>query len=295
MTPLITFAWPETPIMIGAILLVALILRVLLNRAIRLGEAASLKASLGRTHGQSPRAEQILANATGLNSARHQARTRTIGSVLRSAVSVILVAITVLTVLDVLGVPLGPLLTSAGIGGVALAFGAQSLVKDYISGVFMIMEDQYGVGDLIDTGEVTGTVEEVGLRVTRLRDAGGQIWYVRNGEILRVGNQSQGWSTGTVDVPVAYDEDAARALAILDRVADEAFADERWKDVLLERPSVAGVNAVQGGTMTLRMFAKCAPNAHWGVQRDLLERAVAALRDAGVRGPVLPPYPGVTA
>lgn len=117
---------------------------------------------------------------------------RTVGSVLLNAIDVILVVLMTLTVLMVLGIPLEPVLAASGIGGIALAFGAQSLVKDYISGILMILEDQFGVGDLIDTGEVVGTVEEVGLRVTKLRDAGGQAWYVRNGEIQRVGNQSQG-------------------------------------------------------------------------------------------------------
>ena len=145
------------------------------------------------------------------------------------------------------------------------------------------------MGDLINTGEVTGTVEDVGLRVTRLRDAGGQVWYVRNGEILRVGNQSQGWSTGSVDVPVAHDEDAGRVIAILDALMEEVFADERWADVLLEKPTVAGVDRVVSGSMIIRIFAKCAPNQHWGVQRDILERAQRALLAAGVRGPAFLP------
>ena len=99
-------------------------------------------------------------------------------------------------ILDVVGLPIGPLLASAGIVGVAVGFGAQSLVKDFLSGIFLILEDQYGVGDLVDTGMGTvGTIEAVGLRVTRLRDGSGVVWYVRNGEILRVGNHSQGWST----------------------------------------------------------------------------------------------------
>ncbi len=293
MTPLITWEWPSSLITIAAILLIAIILNAFLTRAIRLGVDASLRAAADRTHKQGSRAEQILAEAAGINSARHQARTRTIGSVLRSASSVAIVLIAAMTILAEIGVPLAPLLTSAGIGGVALGFGAQSLVKDYLSGMFMIMEDQYGVGDLINTGEVTGTVEEVGMRVTRLRDANGQVWYVRNGEILRVGNQSQGWSTGMIDVPIAYDEDAARAIAVLETVTEEVFADPDWEHVLLEKPSVAGVNAVAGGSMTIRIFAKCAPNEHWGVQRDILERSVTALQAAGIRGPVItiPPAP----
>ena len=290
MTPAeITWNWPETPIVIAATVVLGLVLRWVVVRAIRLGVDGSVRRAEGRGALLGGRAEKVLGEVAGISQARHAARTRTLGSVLRSVVSVVVSVVVVLTVMRLLNIPTEPILTTAGIGGVALGFGAQSLVTDYLSGVFMILEDQYGVGDLIDTGEVTGTVEDVGLRVTRLRDAGGQVWYVRNGEILRVGNQSQGWSTGSVDVPVAHDEDAGRVIAILDGVMDEVFADERWTDVLLEEPTVAGVDRVVSGAMIIRIFAKCAPNQHWGVQRDILERSQRALLRAGVRGPALLP------
>lgn len=290
MTPLLTFTWPGTALEIATILVVALVARYVLRRVIRTVVTASLKSTDARRDGFTGRAERILREIGGINDARHAARVKTLGSVLRSAVDVVLTVIVVLTVMSTLGVPLEPLLASAGIGGVALAFGAQSLVKDYLSGIFMIFEDQFGVGDLIDTGEVKGTVEEVGLRVTRLRDAGGQVWYVRNGEIVKIGNASQGWSTGTVDVPIAWNADAARAIEVLDGVVKAVFDDPRWEGVLLEEPSVAGVDSVSGGTAIIKIFAKCAPNQQWGVQRDLLERGTAALREAGVPGPVLGPF-----
>ncbi len=289
LTPLVTWDWPETPIVIGVIIVAAFVGRWLLVRAIKSGVDASLQRARGRSAGEGSHAQRILAAATGVNSARHEARTRTIGSVLRSVVTLIIVTIAILTILDTLGAPLGAVMASAGIGGIALGFGAQSLVKDYLSGILMILEDQYGVGDIIDTGEVTGTVEDVGLRVTRLRDATGQVWYVRNGEISRVGNRSQGWSTASVDVPVAYDEDVVRVLAVLKTTMDEVAADAKWETVLLGHPEIAGVDRLQGGSLTIRIFAKCAPNQHWGVQRDILERSQQALREAGIRGPVLGP------
>ncbi len=290
MTPLLSFVWPNTLIELGVVLALAIVLRIALRRVINSVIGASLRAGAKHRVGGAARAEVILAHLGGAASERHEARIRTLGSVLKNAVDVILIVVTTLTMMRVLGMPLEPLLASAGIGGVALAFGAQSLVRDYLSGIFMIMEDQFGVGDFIDTGQTSGTVEEVGLRITRLRDAGGQVWYIRNGEILRVGNQSQGWSTATVDVPIAWNEDAAAAIGVLDRVVDEVHASEKWKDVLLERPNVAGVNEVYGGAATLRIVAKCAPGQAGGVQRDLLERAVAALREAGISAPtVLPP------
>lgn len=279
--------WPETPIQILVIIVLAVVARFVLRRAITVAVNRSVVLANSR-RGDEPTGG-IRRGLGGLVSERHEARMRTLGSIGRNVIDVALLVVATLTILATLGIPLGPILTGAGIGGIAFGFGAQTLVKDYITGVFMLMEDQYGVGDHIDTGEVIGTVEEVGLRVTRLRDDTGQVWYVRNGEITRIGNLSQGYSTGSVDVPVAYNEDTGRVLNILNKVADEVWADEKWTGVLLDRPNVAGVNAVTGTTMTFRIFAKCGPNKHWGVQRDILERAQQALNAAGVRGPLLLP------
>ncbi len=288
MIPLLTWEWPETPIVLTITVVLALVLRFLIVRAIHATVEGSIKRAETRASGWGSRAERILGAVSGVSDARHAARMRTLGSVLRSITSVVILSVVVMMVMNVLGLPLAPILTTAGVGGVALGFGAQSLVKDYLSGIFLIIEDQFGVGDLVDTGDVKGTVEDVGLRVTRLRDMTGQIWYVRNGEILRVGNQSQGWSTANVSVPVAADEDAAKVISLLEGVMDEVFSDERWENVLLEKPKVAGVDTVSGGTMTIKVFAKCAPNEQWGVQRDILERAQAALQRAEIRGPIIP-------
>lgn len=288
MTPLVVFTWPESAISIGVVLLVAIVLRFVVRRAIRTGVDASI-AVADRHRASESRADRMLGRITGTTDERHLARVKTMGSVLTNAVDIIVVLLVLLTVMRVLAIPLEPVLAASGIGGIALAFGAQSLIKDYISGMLMIFEDQFGVGDLIDTGEVVGTVEEVGLRVTRLRDAGGQIWYVRNGEILRIGNQSQGWSTGLADVPIASTEDPARAIEVLRAMVKDMYADERFAGVLLEEPNVAGVNEVRAGATTIRIFAKTAPNQHWGVQRELLERGVQALHAAGIRGPVVFP------
>lgn len=286
MLPLLTWIWPETPIALVVIVVMALVVRFMVQRTIRAGVDASLRRVRDRSTGGASRAERVLAAATGVNSARHEARTRTLGSLLRHITTIVIVAIAALTILDLVGVPLTPLLTSAGIGGVALGIGAQSLVKDYLSGILMILEDQFGVGDLIDTGQVTGTVEDVGLRVTRLRDGAGQVWYVRNGEIVRIGNQSQGWSTASVEIPVAFDADADRVIGVLKDAMDAIYSDPKWEHVLLQRPEVAGVDRVSGGAMIIKIFAKCAPNQHWGVQRDMNERAQKALRAASIRGPV---------
>ena len=272
-------------------IVLALVVRWLAHRAIE--RVVAVMTSRSRSEESvGGRAGRVLAQATGLADARHVQRVTTLGSLLRSIVTFVVALIATLTVMALVGLPLGPLLASAGVGGVALGFGAQSLVKDFLSGVFMIFEDQYGVGDVVDTGEAVGTVEEVGLRVTRLRDANGVVWYIRNGEIVRIGNKSQGWSTATVDSPVAYDENAERVIGIIRGVARTFDADPEWQESLLEEPDVVGVESISGQTMTIRTVAKCAPNQNFAVQRELRERIKAALDAAGVKAPPVAPFGG---
>jgi small-conductance mechanosensitive channel len=269
----------------------ALLLRWLLHRAIdRVVGTALTRAA--RNESQTPRrATRILAQATGLDEERKTQRAATMGAILKSTSTFVIFTLALLTVMATVGLPLGPLLASAGVGGVALGFGAQSLVKDFLSGVFMILEDQYGVGDVIDTGEAIGTVEDVTLRVTRLRDASGVVWYVRNGEIVRIGNRSQGWSTALVDIPVGYSESLDTVLPLIRKVVHDLDESEDWKTRLLEEPVVAGVESMVGGVVTVRIIAKCAPNESFPVSREIRERVKAAFDQAGIRAPqVAPPY-----
>jgi small-conductance mechanosensitive channel len=274
-------------------LLGATLLRWVLHRAIDrvVGNALTRAA---RNESQTPRrAARILAQATGLDQTRSTQRAGTMGAILKSTSTFVIFTLALLTVMATLGLPLGPLLASAGVGGVALGFGAQSLVKDFLSGIFMILEDQYGVGDVIDAGEAVGTVEDVTLRVTRLRDANGVVWYVRNGEIVRIGNRSQGWSTALVDIPVGYSENLDTVLPLIREVVQELDAEEEWTTRLLEEPVVAGVESMVGGVVTVRIIAKCAPNESFPVSREIRERVKAAFDQAGIRAPqVMPPYGG---
>ena len=189
------------------------------------------------------------------------------GDLLKSVITGVLVAIFGTMILSQLGVNIAPIIASAGIIGIALGFGAQSLVKDFLSGVFMIFEDQFGVGDVIDVGEAIGTVEAVTLRVTRLRDLDGTVWYVPNGEILRVGNKSQNWSRAVVDVGVGYDEDLARAKRVLGEVAHDMWEDEDFRSVIIEEPEVTGVEALAADAITLRVLVKTAPMEQWAIAR----------------------------
>ena len=287
--------WGPSWTIIGT-LVGAVVLRWVLHRAIDRIVGSALTRAAGNESQTPRRASRVLAQATGLNHARSTQRAATMGAVLKSTSTFVISTLALLTVLGAVGLPLGPLLASAGVVGVALGFGAQSLVKDFLSGIFMILEDQYGVGDVIDAGEAVGTVEDVTLRVTRLRDANGIVWYVRNGEIVRVGNRSQGWSTALVDIPVGYDESLDVVLPLIRKVVHDLDAADEWTTRLLEEPVVAGVESMAGGVVTVRIIAKCAPNENFAVQREIRERVKAAFDQAGIRAPQgMTPYAGGSA
>lgn len=216
---------------------------------------------------------------------RRRARAEAIASLLRSVTSAFVVGIGVLLVLAQLNINITPLLASAGVIGVALGFGAQSMVKDYLSGIFLILEDQYGVGDVVDLGPVVGTVEEVSLRITRVRDMSGVVWYVRNGEVLRVANRSQGWTLAIVDVQVAYDENLDRVRDLVEAVADDMDQDPQYDDMLLDKPAFAGVENVSSESVTIRVTAKAAPEKQVATTRAIRERLKLTFDRAGVKMP----------
>jgi small-conductance mechanosensitive channel len=215
-------------------------------------------------------------------------RARTLGSVLRSLCSAVVGVVASIMVLAEFGVDLAPILASAGIVGIAVGFGAQNLVKDFLSGVFMLLEDQYGVGDIIDVGQATGTVETVGLRITTLRDVNGTLWYVRNGEILRVGNKSQGFAVAVVDVPVAHGTDVGEATELANRVAQARVEQPDLADDVLEEVHMLGVESVSPEIMTLRLTVRVQPGRQFAVQRALN----AALSKALGYTPAPPPGTG---
>jgi small conductance mechanosensitive channel len=279
------------PLAVLGLIVLALILRFvchrLIDRLVDRAQGAVQPEKVGRfsrrrrsgelTHTQELR---DLATAT-----RRAQRAKTMGDLLKSVVTGVIVAVFGTMILSQLGVNIAPIIASAGIIGIALGFGAQSLVKDFLSGVFMIFEDQYGVGDVVDLGEATGTVEAVSLRVTRLRDLDGTVWYVPNGEILRVGNKSQNWSRAVVDVGVGYDEDIARAKRVLAEVARELWEDEEYRSVIIEQPEVTGVEALTPDAITLRVLVKTAPMEQWAIARELRQRIKARFDHEGIEIP----------
>jgi small conductance mechanosensitive channel len=217
-----------------------------------------------------------------LNKRRAQ-RAQTLGSVLRSIASVLIMGTALFSILGSLGLNLAPVLASASVIGVAVGFGAQNIVKDLLAGLFMLLEDQYGVGDYIDVGSAKGTVEAVTLRVTRMRDVDGVVWYVPNGEIKKVGNESQNWGRAVLDIPVDIHEDTEKVKEILQATADGMAAEAAWKHLILEEPSVWGVQALAGDAIVIRVVLKTAPGKQGDIARELRERVKRAFDAAGVQ------------
>ncbi len=264
----------ERPIRILSIIIVALIVRWLLHRFIN-------RLTRPVQTGQIPRILQplkervensgLLENGGTLWERRTQ-RAAAIGSVLKSFVSIVVFVTALLLILGELDINLAPLIAGTSIVGVALGFGAQSLVKDFLAGMFMILEDQYGVGDVIDFEQATGTVEAVGLRTTRLRDVNGTVWYVRNGEVVRVGNKSQGYAQVVLDVPIAATTDIESASSALRHVAEQMHAQDEWAGVFLGEPEVQGVESMTRDETVIRLVARVRPLEQWRTARELRRR-----------------------
>lgn len=270
----------QTPIRIVVIIVVGLIFRAVLHRMI--GRA------IKPVRGEAPRIlrpfrERIqrssFLESSGLISERRTQRAATLGSVLKSAASATIFIICFLLVLSELRINLAPFIAGTSIVGVALGFGAQAIVKDFLTGMFMLMEDQYGVGDVIDFEQATGTVEAVGLRSTRLRDVNGTVWYVRNGEVVRVGNKSQGFATVVLDVPIDAWADVDTASAAMLDVAQKMAAEDDWKPVFMKEPEVQGVEAMTRFETVIRVAARVRPLEQWRTARELRSRIRARLEE----------------
>lgn len=208
---------------------------------------------------------------------RRALRAETIGAVMRSVVAAIIWATATVMILETLHVNLAAIGVGAGIVGVAIGFGSQALVRDFISGLFMLVEDQYGVGDVVDLEVAAGTVEGVSLRTTRLRDVEGVVWHVPNGEIRRVGNKSQQWARAVLDIPVAYDADLQAAIDAIQEAAEAVVADDEYVGVVLEPPEVLGVENVTSDQVVIRLGVKTLPLEQWRVARALRVAVKAAL------------------
>lgn len=283
------------PLQIIAIIIAVLIVRGVLNRLIDKGvdkhaQSSNAKAeALARANlkeGESLPARVIA--ATKAQQQRRQARMKTLAGVAKSAVAVVVWAFGILNILKAIGMDVGPLVASAGVIGVALGFGAQSLVKDFLAGICMLLEDQFGVGDEVNlaTG-ITGTVEELSLRLTTVRDVDGVLWYVRNGEILRVGNSTDQFSVARLEIPVAHSADYDEAATVIREAAAAACHDEAIASFVINEPIFKGISDFGIDHIVYRVVINTIPGKHWDVNRYVKARIIAAMRTNGI--PV--PYP----
>ncbi|WP_122816954.1 mechanosensitive ion channel family protein [Nocardioides pantholopis] len=280
-----------TPLSIAGLVLLAMVIRwvlhKLVDRLVARAEDGMFPQGVSRFAMRRTRAEATMSEVglAGAAATRRVQRAKTMGDLLKSIITGVLVAMFGTMVLSELGVNIAPIIASAGIIGLALGFGAQSLVKDYLSGIFMIFEDQYGVGDVVDVGEASGTIEAVTLRVTRLRDLNGTVWYVPNGEIMRVGNMSQNWSRAVIDVSVGYGEDLARVQRVLHDIAVDLWRDDDFRHLIIEEPEVTGVEMLAADAVHLRVLVKTLPLEQWAVGRELRQRIKARFDHEGIEIP----------
>ena len=266
------------------IFLFATVALLLLKRLIRRAVAAATEpkpATLGRRRslGEDGRAEVPV-------SVRRAQRAEALGALASSVFSVLVWTMAVLILLSTaFGISLTPLLAGAGIFGLALGFGAQGLVSDFIAGIFMLAEDQYGVGDIIDVGDATGVVEGVSLRTTRIRDVTGTLWHVPNGQIARVGNMSQEWARALLDIAVAYGTDIDAASALILTIASDMASEEDYQEIFLDEPEIWGVENLGNDSVDIRLVIKTQPGKQWAIARELRRRIKNAFDAAEVEIP----------
>jgi small conductance mechanosensitive channel len=287
----------ERPLKVLLILVAAWLLNRLVRRAIdraearmvrdrerRLVERQDEEVRDGRFAELELKARQ---KALELTQATEQAkqRAKTLGSILRSTATVVIYTIAILMALGEFDVNLGPLIAGAGIAGIALGFGAQSIVRDFLSGFFMLVEDQFAVGDIIDVGEASGVVENISLRTTQVRDINGTLWYIPNGEIHRVANKSQQWARAVLDIEVAYDTDIEKASRVIKEVADEVWNEHAANATIIEEPEIWGVEMFGESSIAIRLVCKVEPGEQWMTSRVVRRRIKEAFDREGIEIP----------
>jgi small-conductance mechanosensitive channel len=264
-----------TPLAILAIVLVALIVNRILRRLIRRGMQRKMDP---RARSALRRATPSVLLRTSERSLRSEARRQTLTTVFCSLSSVFVWFVAVVSILQVLHLDLTPILFSSAVIGVALGFGAQNIVRDFLAGTFIVLEDQLGVGDIVDLGEAEGIVEQITLRATRLRDDDGTLWHVPNGQIQRVANKSQQWSRAVLDIEVDGGTDYEQAAAVMQEVAEGLGADEEWMTKITATPEVWGIESFTDKGYVIRLVLKTVPTAQFTVMRELRVRLVTAFQ-----------------
>lgn len=255
---------------IAGCVLIALLLRVVIRRVVhRIVDSAKNKAAVDDTQAleRSPLADMRLVQ-----------RTRTLGTILQNIVNVMLVVIAIVLVVNHLAPTLlGSLTLLTAAVGAGLGFGAQNIVKDVLNGMLIVAEDQIGIGDVVDLGLASGVVEYVSVRITQVRDVNGTLWYVRNGEVLRIGNMSQGWARAIIDLGVPVDADLEKVEQIMLDTAQALAKDPKWRTRIIEKPELWGLESIDGDALVVRLVIKARANAKDDVAQELRKRLRAAM------------------
>ncbi|MBB3664064.1 MULTISPECIES: mechanosensitive ion channel family protein [Prauserella salsuginis group] len=272
------------------IVVIALVLRAIVGRVIDQLAKRMVNSRERIDKAKAKAASRVIKQNNESRGERQRQRAGTIASVLKSVASFVIFGIAFVTILGQFGINIGPIIASAGVIGLAIGFGAQSLVQDFLSGIFMMVEDQYGVGDVVDVGDAVGTVEAVTLRITKIRDLNGGLWHVRNGEIMRVCNMNQDWANAVVELPLDYSVNLEEAKAVIQRSIDEFADNPEFAPKIIERPDITGVVGIGNGAVTVRVMVMTQPGDQWSIGRDLRGHLKAGLDAAGVRVayPILP-------
>lgn len=265
-------------IIIAGCALIALVLRVVIRRVVhRIVDSAKSKAAVDDTQAleRSPLADMRLVQ-----------RTRTLGTILQNIVNVMLVVIAIVLVVNHLAPSLlGSLTLLTAAVGAGLGFGAQNIVKDVLNGMFLVAEDQIGIGDVVDLGLASGVVEYVSVRITQVRDVNGTLWYVRNGEVTRIGNMSQGWARAIIDLGVPLDSDIDVVEKTMLETAQGLAKDPKWRTRIIEKPELWGLESIEGEALVVRIVIKARANAKDDVAQELRKRLRAAFLEKEIALP----------
>ena len=259
-------------VIIASCVVIGLVLRVVIRRVVhRIVDSAKSKASVDDTQAleRSPLADMRLVQ-----------RTRTLGTILQNIVNVMLVVIAIVLIVNTLdNALLGSLTLLTAAVGAGLGFGAQNIVKDVLNGMFLVAEDQIGIGDVVDLGLASGVVEYVSVRITQVRDVNGTLWYVRNGEVTRIGNMSQGWARAIIDIGVPADSDLEVVEQTMLETAQALAKDPKWRTRIVEKPELWGLEAITGEALVIRIVIKARANAKDDVAQELRKRLRTALTE----------------
>jgi small conductance mechanosensitive channel len=273
---------PELPILPAGI---ESALRVVLIALATLVAFFAFRAAVGISVRQLLERRRTEASADLVVQVEMERRVSTIARLIVRVVGAVLIVIAVLMALGEFGIDIGPAVAGLGVVGIAVGFGAQSLIRDWLAGIFIVIENQYSAGDVVRIADVDGVVEDFSLRRTTLRDLDGTVHTVPNGQITVASNMTRLWARVNLDISVAYDTDIDRAIELINQVGTQLLADETWGPRLLEAPSVMRVNALADSAVTLKVLGQVRAAEQWAVAGELRKRILAAFGRQGIEIP----------